>query len=146
MPNLNFSNSWTKEVQIKVWVPEPDVVKNVTLSVILQCHFLLLQALFLLSKLFTFFSQFVIYLLNELPRVIQLTPNPLKIGLQLIKLCLSDGVGLLDLHSQLFLTLCPSNELSSCFRELIAQLSLLFLVTLSLKHILVRKTSELIYI
>ncbi|KAL5760072.1 hypothetical protein ACOSQ2_018910 [Xanthoceras sorbifolium] len=106
MPDSGFSNSWTKEAQIKVWVPEPNVVKKVTLGFVLQRYFLFLEALLLLNELFALFGRFILQLFNELPRAVQLAPKSLKIDLELINLISGplhfqlqgpiDGMGLID--------------------------------------------------
>ncbi|KAL5759992.1 hypothetical protein ACOSP7_018496 [Xanthoceras sorbifolium] len=97
MPNPSPANSWTKEAEVEIWILEPDAIK----------------------ELFAFLGQFVLLLFKKLPSVIQLTPSPLKIGLQLIDLGFLDDLGLLDLCCQLLLTLRRSSEVPPCLHQLI---------------------------
>ncbi|KAL5818864.1 hypothetical protein ACOSQ4_022706 [Xanthoceras sorbifolium] len=106
-----------------------DTIKEVALSIVLYRLFLLLQALILLSELFILLGKVRLLFLKKLKGVLKVTLCPLNLILQLVDFLL--GLTPLGLLDQLLLTLRPSNELPSCFLELLTKLSLLRLTPFS---------------
>ncbi|KAL5820919.1 hypothetical protein ACOSQ3_022801 [Xanthoceras sorbifolium] len=113
-----------KKRRSRVGVLKPDTIKEVALSIVLYRLLLLLQALVLLSELFILLGKVRLLFLKKLKGVLKVTLCPLNLILQL-------GLTPLGLLDQLLLTLRPSNELPSCFLELLTKLSLLRLTPFS---------------